>query len=177
MLLRTTRSFNVILAGKRSFASIASISDHSFPESRNRYQPINFKISENATVMNAIRRLSSSNVGCLVTTDAKGNASGLISERDIINKVGALDRLADEVKICEIATPFNNVVLAKPCDSINDCMSKMIENDIRHLPVVSDNNGVVALLSILDCVKACVEEQDMEIELLSRFSQGLYSVH
>lgn len=53
------------------------------------YLRINWKISEDDTVYNAIQRMSANNIGALAVVDS-GNDQviGIISERDYLNKVG-----------------------------------------------------------------------------------------
>merc|ERR1712224_341796 len=94
-----------------------------------------YTIDDNKTVFDAVQRFSAYNVGALVTVDDKGKLSGVISERDYINKIALLGRTSKETPIKAIATMgAANLIVATKKDTIQECMSKMLAKDIRHLP-------------------------------------------
>lgn len=102
-----------------------------------------------------------------------GSISGVLSERDILKKVAVLDRDVDKVKIKEIMTTAANLITATPTDSVQDCLNKMTESDIRHLPILDESGTkAVGMLSVKDCVQALLEEQESTIEMLSNLSVG-----
>jgi CBS domain-containing protein len=77
-------------------------------------------------------------------------AAGLVSERDIVQAIADgsdLDRTrAEDVMTDDLAS-------ARPDEPIRDAAMRMIENDIRHLPVLDDDD-VVGVLSLRDVVEA-----------------------
>lgn len=101
-----------------------------------------------------------------------GNISGVISERDYIHKVALLGRKSKDTKIKEISTRTANLLTAKPEDSIDDCMKKMLEKSIRHLPLVDDKGKVIGMLSIKDIVRAVMAEKEKQLKILSDFALG-----
>ena len=106
---------------------------------------------------------------CITTT---GHLSGLVSERDIVQKVALLDCPTTAVRVKEISTQ-NNIITVDPDLSLNECMAIMIKKDIRHLPLVSDDTGVVVgMISIKDCVKIVIEEKEETIQVLTNFALG-----
>jgi CBS domain-containing protein len=50
----------------------------------------------------------------------------------------------------------------------------MTELRCRHLPVVGDNDELVGLVSIGDCVKRILDTAHQEIDRLRRFTEGGY---
>ena len=101
----------------------------------------------------------------------QGNLSGIVSERDVIQKVALLDCPPTEVRIKEINTP--NPVTVDPDLSIDECMTIMIKKDIRHLPIVSDADGtLVGMISIKDCVKLVIDQKEETIQILTNFAMG-----
>jgi len=96
----------------------------------------------------------------------------VISERDYINKVALLGRSSKEMKIKEISTKSANLMTAKPSDSIDECMKKMLDKEIRHLPLLDDDGKVIGMLSIKDIVKAIMEEKEKQLEVLTNFALG-----
>ena len=101
-----------------------------------------------------------------------GLISGVISERDYVNKMALLGRNSKETKIKEISTKSANLITASPHDSVDGCMQKMLSKDIRHLPLLDDEGKVVGILSIKDLVKATVQHQEETIRILSDFALG-----
>jgi len=98
--------------------------------------------------------------------------SGVVSERDMIQKVGLLDKNPSEVKVKDIFTA--DPVTVAPKTSVEECMEVMLENNIRHLPIVEDGAefDVLGLISITDCVDIVVNHQEETIHILSDFVIG-----
>jgi CBS domain-containing protein len=101
-----------------------------------------------------------------------GNISGVVSERDYVNKMALLGRDSKETRVKEISTKSANLITATPHDSVDGCMQKMLSKDIRHLPLLDDDGKVVGILSIKDLVKAVVQHQEETIKILSDFALG-----
>ena len=123
-------------------------------------------------VFEAVQRFSAYNIGCLVTVDTNGDLSGVISERDYVNKIALLGRKSMETPIKEIATAHANLITAHVSDSVDVCMNKMLTRDIRHLPLLNDENKCVGMLSIKDLIKEVVAERNRTIQDLSNFALG-----
>uniref|UniRef100_A0A7S4MVG7 CBS domain-containing protein n=1 Tax=Odontella aurita TaxID=265563 RepID=A0A7S4MVG7_9STRA len=136
------------------------------------YVEIDYTIDENMTVYDCVQRFSAFDIGCLVTIDEKGEISGVISERDYVNKIALLGRDSKGTLIKEISTKSANLVTATPKDSVDVCMSKMLTKDIRHLPLLDDDGKVVGMLSIKDLVKSAMAEREKTIKTLSDFALG-----
>ncbi len=62
----------------------------------------------------------------------------------------------------------SDVVYSTRDNSVEECMSLMTENRVRHLPVM-DEKTVVGVLSIGDLVKAIIEDQQFQIEQLESY--------
>jgi predicted transcriptional regulator len=63
-------------------------------------------------------------------------------------------------------------VTAKPEDSVEQCMEKMLQSDIRHLPIVTGSGELKGMISIKDLVKTVVKEKEQTIKVLSDFALG-----
>lgn len=137
---------------------------------------IDFKISEKASVYDAIQRMAGHNIGCLAVTDGsepKGKVIGVISERDYLTKVALLGKSSKSTTVGEICTHgAANLVIAEADDSIDDCMKKMLARDIRHLLVRDERGEVISMLSIKDLVKVCVAKHAEVVRKLSDFALG-----
>jgi CBS domain-containing protein len=77
----------------------------------------------------------------------------LVSERDVVRAL-AEGADPDDVPVSEIMT--EDVEVAAPTDLVYDVIGRMLENEIRHLPVVEDG-AVVGMVSARDALGALAE--------------------
>jgi CBS domain-containing protein len=136
------------------------------------YHRIDFKISEDASVKDAVSRFTTFNIGCLAVTDKNNKVVGVCSERDFITKVASYEKDVRQTKIKDICT-YAPIIIAKKDDSLETCMNKMMFKDIRHLLVVDDNNEeFIGMISIKDLIKEIIKKNDELIARLSDFKIG-----
>eukprot|EP00529_Nitzschia_sp_RCC80_P033946 CAMPEP_0113485818 /NCGR_PEP_ID=MMETSP0014_2-20120614/24679_1 /TAXON_ID=2857 /ORGANISM="Nitzschia sp." /LENGTH=204 /DNA_ID=CAMNT_0000379475 /DNA_START=310 /DNA_END=924 /DNA_ORIENTATION=+ /assembly_acc=CAM_ASM_000159 len=136
------------------------------------YAQIDFSINEDAMVIDAVQKFAAFNIGCLVTTNAAGELTGVISERDYITKIALLGRTSKETKVKEISTSSSKLITVTPDEPVQDCMQKMLASDIRHLPLVKEDGTLMGMISIKDLVKATLQESEETIKILSDFALG-----
>ena len=119
-------------------------------------------------VLDAIRRMAEYGVGALLVIH-DGQLVGFFSERDYTRKV-ILEGLASRDTPVErvMNTP---VISISPDATVQQGLSMMTEKHIRHLPV-TDDSGVIGVVSIRDLVKAVIEDQQALIEQLERYITG-----
>ena len=118
------------------------------------------------SAFDAAVRMKSKKVGALAVVNEKDELIGIVSERDINNKVAALDKLASQVQVSEIMTKKVAVVFLTT--NLKDCEDKMKEFHIRHLPVL-DKGKLVGIISIRDLLVSTREEQEQLVDHLKRF--------
>ncbi len=120
------------------------------------------------TVLDAISRMAEYGVGALLVI-SDGQLVGFFSERDYTRKV-ILEGLASRDTPVEkvMSTP---VISISPDATVQQGLSMMTEKHIRHLPV-TDDSGVIGVVSIRDLVKAVIEDQRALIEQLERYITG-----
>mmetsp|Transcript_11362 Transcript_11362/g.17882 ORF Transcript_11362/g.17882 Transcript_11362/m.17882 type:complete len:189 (+) Transcript_11362:60-626(+) len=136
------------------------------------YNDIDYSINEDSPVIDAVQKFAAYNIGCLVTTDAEGNLSGVVSERDYITKIALLGRTSQDTTVKQIATTSSKLVTAKLDDSVEACMNKMLASDIRHLPLVNEAGELKGMISIKDLVKTAIHEKEQMIKVISDFALG-----
>lgn len=134
------------------------------------YHKIDFKISEESPVNHALYKFTAFNIGCLAVTNQQNHVVGVLSERDYLNKISAFGKDDKTVKIKEVCT-YAPIVIAKPNDSLEQCMKKMLVKDIRHL-LVMENAECKGLISIKDLIKELMRDKNDLITRLSDFNTG-----
>ena len=121
-----------------------------------------------ATVYEALTLLAEKNVGALLVVQER-KLVGIFSERDYARKVILKGKHSKETRIREIMT--GTPICVAPLKTIEECMSLMTGNHIRHLPVL-EADKLLGIVSIGDVVKAIMEEQQGTISHLENFITG-----
>ena len=130
-----------------------------------------YSVHPDNTVYEALNVLVDRNVGALVVLD-NDKFLGIFSERDYARKVILKGRASKETLIREIMT--ERPITVTENDSIEDCMVKMTDKRIRHLPVVDEQQRLVGLISIGDVVKFIIDEQRYIITNLECYINGTH---
>jgi len=100
-----------------------------------------------STAAEAAKLMASKNIGSVLVVEG-GKLVGIITERDIVKLVvkGELDK-----PLAEVAT--KNPVTLSPSDPVIVAAGKMVEHNIRHLPVVDEKGFPLGVVSIRDILK------------------------
>lgn len=129
-----------------------------------------FATSPDATVFEAIRQLADRNIGALLVME-EDRLLGIFSERDYTRKVALQGRSSKETRVREVIT--GRVVTVTPATPVSECMRLMLDNRIRHLPVM-DAGRIVGVISIGDLVNFIIHAQQATIEQLHSYIAGGY---
>ena len=122
--------------------------------------------TKDQNVRQALILMSENNIGAIIVVDNNDSPIGIFSERDYARKIilkgkSSKDTLLDEVMTKELITVTKNY-------RIDQCMKKMNEKGIRHLPVI-ENKKIVGIISIRDVLKIMMKEQKELIDHLQKF--------
>jgi CBS domain-containing protein len=107
-----------------------------------------FSVDASRTVLEAARYMMEHNVGA-VPVLRNGDLVGIVSERDIMNRVVAVGRTPGTTAVTEVMTANPRAVAAD--ESIEECLFIMREFGFRHLPIVEGKElrGLVSLRDVL----------------------------
>src|SRR5438270_3009889 len=107
-----------------------------------------YAVESTRTVLEAARYMMEHNVGA-VPVLRDGDLTGILSERDIMNRVVAIGRTPGTTSVSEVMTPNPRAVAAD--ESLEECLFIMQEFGFRHLPIVDGKElkGVVSLRDVL----------------------------
>jgi signal-transduction protein with cAMP-binding, CBS, and nucleotidyltransferase domain len=101
-----------------------------------------------ASVLDAAQFMVNMNVGSVIVTDDKDSPSGLITDRDVVTKVLALEKDSKTTKIGEIMV--SPVVTISEDKGILDATQLMSTHGIRRLPVTDANGTLTGVISLDD---------------------------
>ena len=119
-----------------------------------------YSIDAGSSVLEAARFMMEHNIGALPVL-RNGELVGILSERDIMNRVVAVGRTPGTTAVSEVMTANPRAVHAD--ETIEECLFIMREFGFRHLPIV-DGKELKGLVSLRDVLM----HQAAEIERMAR---------
>jgi CBS domain-containing protein len=129
-------------------------------------------IKPNDKVSSAIKIMAEKNIGALLVMDG-ANLVGILSERDFVRKLLALEKAAKDTLVSAIMT--THPYCANPKMTVESCIATMSEHRFRHLPVLDEKNKLLGMVSMGDLVRELIKEQAFVIEQFERYvSSGVY---
>ena len=126
-----------------------------------------FSIMSDQSLLDASKQMAECRIGALLVMD-KGTLTGIITERDIVRSV-ANGKSCKDIRTKDVMT--TNLIVSKSGDDLDYVMAVMIQNNIRHLPVV-DEHGLIGMLSMRDVVRVLVKNLKAENQYLKDFIGG-----
>ncbi len=114
-------------------------------------------ISEGRNVVDAAKVMSEHRIGSIVVNDDEGQPVGIVTERDLVFRVIAEDRVPREIKVGEVmSSPLRMV---DPETSLEEAMKMMDRLNIRRLGVTYKGRleGVITDKDILRVTPALIE--------------------
>jgi CBS domain-containing protein len=125
-------------------------------------------VHPDATVHELVALLAQHNIGALVVSHDGSSVDGIVSERDVVRRLGqdesVLDAQVSSIMSADVAT----------CDghqSTDDLMALMTARRFRHVPVVEDDR-LVGIVSIGDVVKSRMADLEFERDQLDSYVHG-----
>ena len=125
-----------------------------------------FSVKPDDTIAQAVSVLNEKNIGAVIVRDGSGEVVGILSERDIVRRLGTQGPDALTMAVSECMT--KDVYTCAADASVDELMAKMTQKRIRHLPVTHDGK-VVGVVSIGDVVKRKIEEAEQEAAALKEY--------
>jgi CBS domain-containing protein len=126
-------------------------------------------IGSDATALDAALLMNEHKVGSLVVTDG-GRVEGIITERDILQRIVAQRRDPAQTRVAEVMT--TEVMCVTPDTPIEEARRVMKDRRVRHLPVVGDGQWLRGLISIGDLNAYETSSQEVTIHYLHEYLYG-----
>lgn len=128
-------------------------------------------IAPGASLQEVMQLLSRYNIGALVVSRDGSSVDGIVSERDVISALAANGETALAMPTSSVMT--SPATTCTPQTRVNELMSVMTDQRIRHLPVIEDGR-LAGIVSIGDVVKWRLDELAEDAEHLHEYVAGSY---
>lgn len=123
------------------------------------------------TVFDAAQLMKSENVGSIpvVNDNDTKKLEGIVTDRDLALKVVAAGLDPKNAKVGDVMT--TNVVTCGPDANVNEVIELMEEHQIRRIPIVDENEGLVGIIAQAD-IATRIEEPNKTAEVVESISQA-----
>lgn len=118
-----------------------------------------------ASAYDAVKLMNKKRIGCLVAV-YNGEIVGILTERDLLEKVLEKCKNPKETKVAEIMT--RQVIVGKPDMELVEATRLMLGNKVKKLPIV-EGNRLVGLVTLTDIARATSVDKKT-IELIEKLS-------
>ena len=125
-----------------------------------------YSVRETGSVLDAAEFMANRKIGGVCVLNEDGRLIGLLTERDLLNRIVLLRRDPASVKISEVMSEVLAVI--ETSDTPHEALERMERIGRRHLPVV-DGERWVGMLSMRDLMRVELSEQGDEIKLLHEY--------
>lgn len=126
-------------------------------------------IAPDASLRAAAEVLGAKRIGALIVSANGTTVDGILSERDIVRKLGAEGAACLDTTVKNTMTA--KVISCAPDDSMISVLNQMTAGRFRHMPVM-DGARLVGIISIGDAVKARMQMIEAENSALTGMISG-----
>lgn len=115
---------------------------------------VTVNINDNSSALDVAKLMEKYTIGSVVVVEGNNNNNkpvGIITERDIIKKVSAQNKIADQIAAGDIMS--SPLVMIKSIDSIDTAAEAMAKNNVKRLVVVEQDGSMIGILSVSDIAK------------------------
>jgi CBS domain-containing protein len=133
------------------------------------------RISTISSAQEASKKMRDKNVSSLVVIEANNNKPmGIVTERDLVRKACVRDIGAGNIPIKDIMSTLPLVAIDSR-STVEAAANKMIQNKVRHLLVINDNdmNKIVGIITPTDFVGYLKENLNVDNELNAKLLEFL----
>ena len=114
-------------------------------------QPIRpLTVDRQTTLAEAIQLMRNHGIGCVLITGDDGRLSGILTERDLLQKVAGQGLDLGECRVGDFMSPAPES--SKPDHPLAYGLQRMIISDIRYLPIVDDSDRPAGIVSSRDII-------------------------
>jgi len=122
-------------------------------------------LQKDASVHEAVKLLNKNKIGCLVVTH-NGEIAGIVTERDLLERVLEKCRNPKETRVSEVMT--RNVITGTPDMDALEATRLMFKIKVKKLPI-TEGNRLVGIVTLTDIARATSVDKKT-IELIEQLS-------
>ncbi len=122
------------------------------------------------TVFTAVTMMVEKNIGAVLVVQGE-NIKGIMTERDYLRFITTQGRTARDTPVQELMT--RKVIYVTPDTELNEVMTIMTAERIRHVPVLADGD-LLGIVSIGDLIKQIGQDQEVHIRTLEEYINDPY---
>ena len=129
-------------------------------------------IAPDATVAEAAALMAAHRIGSLLVTRDGSTIVGILSERDVLTKIVAVGRDPAQTRVAQIMT--GEIISCHRGTTLSGAQQMMAEHDIRHLPIIEDDQaiGMISSRDILRHQLASVQDiARSQVHMLQRLER------
>src|SRR5712671_862303 len=123
-------------------------------------------VSRSATVLDAIHAMAGAKVGSVVVAD-DGILEGIFSERDVMLRMVVEGRDPRTTLVEEVMTSPVQTIQKRTTGE--EALRIMVQNHIRHLPVVDEMGQVQAMVSMRSLLEEQVQDLHQQLDSLESY--------
>ncbi|MDQ5876360.1 MAG: CBS domain-containing protein [Thermoproteota archaeon] len=113
---------------------------------------VTIDISTNPSIVDVAKLMAKHRIGSVVVVeDNNYKPIGIITESDIIKKVLAQKKVADQVAVRQIMS--SPLIVVNSIDSIDTAAEAMVKNKVKRLVVLEQDGAMIGVLSVTDIAK------------------------
>lgn len=124
-------------------------------------------VSESETVDKVAQFMEMQRLGCIIVTDEDGRPLGIITERDLVTRVLAKNKLPSKLKAKDVMTA--PLITITPDETLSNAARQMSRLNVRRLGVVYKGNlvGIISSKDVLAVTPELLETIQEKIRIES----------
>ena len=114
-------------------------------------------VKESDTVVDVAKLMAKHNIGCVLVSGKKNETIGIVTERDIVQRIAAKNLLPSKVTVSQSMS--KPVITIQSRASVTEAAKLMNQRGIRRLAVMEDGKlaGLVTMKDILEVTPAIID--------------------
>lgn len=114
-------------------------------------------VKESDTAADAAKLMAKHDIGCVLVSGKKGDTVGIMTERDIVQRIAAKNLVPSRVTVAESMS--KPVITIQSRASVTDAAKLMNQRKVRRLAVIEDGKlaGLLTMKDILEVTPAIID--------------------
>lgn len=127
-----------------------------------------YSVRETMNLLEAAEYMANRKIGGVCVIDEQGRLMGILTERDLLNRVIVPQRDPSALQVKEAMSALVDLAVIETNDTPHEALERMERTGRRHLPVVEGQTWV-GMLSMRDLLRVELSEQGDELKLLHEY--------